>query len=299
MAGSGTEARPPLDELMMAMDVVDTLRHEERVVARELGQDDRDETLKARLREIYEGQGLEVTERILDEGIAALRESRFVYTPPKPSWRVSLARLWVARWRYAPVAAAVAGALVLWIGWSIWSGDEGDRVASRIETVAADVSQLAETAQARSAIATLADRGIRAAGAGETGQAEAALTRLETLRDEIQAAFDVRIVSRPGVPSGVFRIPDVNSRARNHYLIVEAIAPDGSALPRQITSEETGRTETVSIWGQRVPKALFDRVAADKRADGIVDAAVIGTKEPGRIDIEWRTELPGGAITEW
>ncbi|MEO0620802.1 MAG: DUF6384 family protein [Pseudomonadota bacterium] len=299
MAAPKTQAKAPLDELMMAMDVVDTLRHEERVVARELGQDDRDEALKARLRKIYEGQGLEVTERILDEGIAALRESRFVYKPPRPSWETWLAKVWVRRWRYAPWAGGSAVLLVGWVVWAAWSGGADERLAERIGTMASEVSLLAETPDARTAIATLADRGQRAAAAGQTSDAEATLTRLEALKTEIQAAFEVRIVSRPGVPSGVFRVPDVNQRARNYYLIVEAIAPGGTALPRTVLNEETGETKSVTIWGQRVPKALFDRIAADKQADGIVDAAVLGRKTPGQIEIDWATGLPGGAITEW
>ena len=40
-----TKERAPLDELMLAMDVVDTLRHKELVLARELSADDRDEDL--------------------------------------------------------------------------------------------------------------------------------------------------------------------------------------------------------------------------------------------------------------
>jgi len=40
-----------LDELMLAMDVVDTLRHKELVLARELTAEDRDAKLLAHLRE--------------------------------------------------------------------------------------------------------------------------------------------------------------------------------------------------------------------------------------------------------
>ena len=42
-----------LDELMLAMDVVDTLRHKELVLARELEGEDRDAKLLEQLREIY------------------------------------------------------------------------------------------------------------------------------------------------------------------------------------------------------------------------------------------------------
>ncbi|MBO6932287.1 MAG: hypothetical protein JJ856_22145, partial [Roseibium sp.] len=40
----------PLDDLMMAMDVVDTLRHEEGQVTKELQADQRDEAMVERLR---------------------------------------------------------------------------------------------------------------------------------------------------------------------------------------------------------------------------------------------------------
>ncbi len=39
-----------LDDLMLAMDVVDTLRHQEKLIERELGQEARDTALKTRLR---------------------------------------------------------------------------------------------------------------------------------------------------------------------------------------------------------------------------------------------------------
>lgn len=47
-----------LDELMLAMDVVDTLRHQDNLVARELDESRREAELIARLRQIYESQGL-------------------------------------------------------------------------------------------------------------------------------------------------------------------------------------------------------------------------------------------------
>ena len=45
-ASRTAQSRQPLDEVMLAMDVVDTLRHQEKVVARELLSDTRDEELK-------------------------------------------------------------------------------------------------------------------------------------------------------------------------------------------------------------------------------------------------------------
>src|SRR3712207_2423335 len=84
-----------LDEVKLAMDVVDTLRHQENLVSRELSEGDRDAQLLQRLREIYRGQGIEVPDRILQEGVQALKERRFVYTPPPPGLATTLARVWI------------------------------------------------------------------------------------------------------------------------------------------------------------------------------------------------------------
>lgn len=295
----GPGAPAELDELMMAMDVVDTLRHEERVVARELGQDDRDAALKARLRALYEGQGLAVSDRILEEGIAALRENRFVYEPPAPSWRVTAARLWVSRMRWGPWAGGVALLLVLWIGWSALAPSAGERLAARIEAAAAGAAELTVTEEARARLAEVRDEGLRAVAGGEVEAGEAALGRLESMAEALARSYEIRIVSRPGERSGVFRVPDLNTGARNHYLIVEAIGPDGEPVPRAVTSEEDGQTRRVAIWGQRVPETVFRAVARDKQEDGIVDDAVLGVKRAGRLDPEWRMPVMDGAITEW
>src|SRR5262245_14355683 len=86
-----------LDDIMMAMDVVDTLRHREDVVRRELNEDGRKSELIARLRQIYRDQGIEVSDQVLAEGVKALEDSRFVYTPPPAGWKRTALTLWARR----------------------------------------------------------------------------------------------------------------------------------------------------------------------------------------------------------
>ena len=76
----------------MAMDVVDTLRHRERLIERELNEEVREEQLIARLRALYMSQGLDVPDSVIAQGVKALKDSRFVYTLPKPSFERSLGR---------------------------------------------------------------------------------------------------------------------------------------------------------------------------------------------------------------
>ncbi len=294
-----SEDRPQLDELMMAMDVVDTLRHDRMALERELGQDDRDETLKRRLRKIYEGQGLEVTDAILEEGIAALRESRFVYEPPKPSIAVTLAKVWVSRMRWGPWAGGAAALLLLWIGWGLVAGTEADRLADRLNRVSAQAEALAATNAASAEVAGLRGQVEAALAADRFEEAETGLGRLEARVADLGLAFEVRIVSRPGEPTGVFRVPDVNTGARNYYILVEAVDPDGRVIARPVTNEETGRTEEVTIWAIRVPEATYRMVERDKRDDGIVQNAVLGIKPVGDLAVDWRLPVMDGAITEW
>ena len=94
---SGTRAaaeQPPLDDVMLAMDVVDTLRRSERLVRRELDEAGREADLKERLKRIYAQQGIDVPDAVIDQGVAALREDRFVYKPVQSGLRRKLALLY-------------------------------------------------------------------------------------------------------------------------------------------------------------------------------------------------------------
>ena len=79
----------PLEDLMVAMDVVDTIRHRQLIVERELNADGRRERLIERLREIYTQQGIEVTDAALEAGVDALEQARFAYTPTPGGFSLS------------------------------------------------------------------------------------------------------------------------------------------------------------------------------------------------------------------
>jgi len=109
----------------------------------------------------------------------------------------------------------------------------------------------------------------------------------------------VRIVSRPGEKSGLFRVNDEAAGARNYYLIVEAISASGKALPVNISSEEDQKTARVDIWGVRVPNSVYLAVAADKRDDQIIQSAIIGSKKRGALVPTYSVDTLGGLILEW
>jgi hypothetical protein len=324
-AAAAATAKPQtLDELMLAMDVVDTIRHRELLVARELGQGARDDELRRRLREIYKSQGIEVTDRVLDEGIKALKESRFTYTPPAPGFSRSLALMWVRR-------GAIVGwtsALLIGIG-ALWGGyhygivvpRERAQEAARIELTETLPKQLAAAhaaviAEARvqpardRADALLRDgqtilarskdlllEGQSAPPADLSALARTTLASLDELHAKLVQTYKLRIVAQG--TTGFYRISNEFEGTRNYYIVVEPIAPDGSTLTLPVTNEEDGRSYRVNAWGVRVPQATFDAVARDKTDNGIIENRIMGEKQRGELDPRYTMSVLGGAVTAW
>ncbi len=303
---------PALDETMLAMDVVDTIRHADRLVERELSGEERQARLRDRLREIYSSQGIDVSDAVLDQGIAALEQQRFAYAPKGEGWKRSLATAWATRGRWGKFALAGLGVVV--IGWGAWyvavampRAREAAAIATELRTdlpraLKAEHDRVlagTQEAPAREVAARLLAEGVAAARAGHLAEARARRAALNDLAARLAAAYSVRIVNRPGEPSAVWRVPASNPRARNYYLIVEAIERDGRPVEVPITSEENGETRRVSRWGQHVTEAEFERVRRDKLANGIIEQPIIGQKVAGSLDTRWSVDTTGGAILSW
>jgi uncharacterized protein DUF6384 len=301
-----------LDDVMIAMDVVDTLRHREDLVDRELNEEGREGELLARLRQIYHDQGIDVPDRVLSEGVKALKDSRFVYTPPPPSWKRTYLTWWVKREGYGKRLGIAAGALaVLLIGYHLMVTRPAQLAAERervevTETLPKEIRQahadvLAVTAdeEGKQRAAALLTDGERAIRSGDREAMTKVAAELTALRNEIAREYTLTIVSRRGESTGVWRRPPHGSQARNYYLIVEALAPDGSKLSLPVRNEETGATEVVSKFGVRVPQATFEEVARDKRDDGIVQNNRFGMKPRGHLAVDYQMPFEGGFITKW
>lgn len=301
-----------LDDVMLAMDVVDTLRHRELVLAKELGGAERKEALIRRLKEIYEAQGIEVPDRILEDGVKALDEQRFVYNPPKDSFAVKVARAYIDRGRWGPPLAFIAGA-ALFLTAAYEFGFERPRAAqaerARVElavdlpkqiAAARDAARaLAAGDAARARIDASYREGLSAAKAGDAAAARDAVGELSFLSGVLAQDLTIRVVSRPGEYSGVFRIPDDAPDTRNYYLIVEAVDARGRPQAIEIASEEDRKTARATIWGVRVPEAEFNRIAADKEDDQIIQHADVGRKPKGALAPVYDVPAAGGAILEW
>ncbi len=313
---SGAPPGPPqphkLDDVMMAMDVVDTIRHRDDLVRRELNDAAREAELIERLREIYRQQGIEVSDKVLAEGVKALKESRFTYTPPPPSLRRTLLELWVARRRYGAFAA-VLGVLILgtcsyeYLAVTRPAQEAAEQARIEItETLPRSIRQLhADTLKIATdpAVKPRADQlladGERAIRDQDRAAMISASRDMKRLHDDVAAEYALTIVSRPGETTGVWRRPPRGATQRNYYIIVEPITPDGRRLSLPIRNEETGETTVVDRFGVRVPQATFDAVAADKRDDGIVQRNRYGVKRRGALTPEYLMPFEGGMITTW
>jgi hypothetical protein len=286
----------PLDDVMLAMDVVDTLRHRQDLVAQELARPESDEELLERLRSIYASQGIEVPDRILREGVEALREERFTYRPPRdvPLW----ARLYVRRGMLArgllvvAVVAAIAvfsyRALVIAPREAITAGLDSSHAA--IISIAADDAVRAQAD-------TLYERASTQLASGDTAAAQAGLTQLEELQAQLEREYALVITSGPDV--GVWRTPDLNQAVRNYYLIVDAVDDRGELVTLPVRNEETGETDRVSTFGLGVTEEAWERVGADLDDDGIIQDEVVGVKERGEMEPDYLVETRGGMITRW
>jgi hypothetical protein len=303
-AAVATEEPRKLDDVMLAMDVVDTLRHRTRIVDMELNEEAREEQLVARLKEIYGAQGIEVPDRILKDGVKALAEQRFVYKPPRETFSVKLAKLYVSRKRWVPLTLTALGAVV-----AIAAGLQllvfgpmnaaWQAMPNEISRALADGQKLATDPIVDAQLASVAAEGQRAVANGDRAAARTQLDTLKAINDQLAQEYDIRIVSRPGEDTGFFRKREGLQNGVSYYLVVEPVAPGGRVLKVPIYNVETEKTEQVSIWAQRVNKDTLDRVAAEKLASGVVVNDIFGRKARGELDPVFDEPVPGGAITNW
>lgn len=301
-----------LDDVLVAMDVVDTLRHRDQIFLREIDKVGREDELIDRLQDIYAAQGMDVPEDTIREGVRAMAENRFAHTPAKPGVSRRLAILYITRERWwKPVAGAFAALALL--GGAYQLGVAMPR-ASAERALVTELTQTlpAELKAAHDAVLEIAesDTGLSRAGAlFRSGQnalededrdaARDAIAKLTELRREIASSYRVRVVNDPNDLSGFWREHDDIPGGQNFYLVVEAVDPLGNVVDVTVTDEETGEAQSVRRWGQRVSRSVFEGVAADKRDDAIIQDAVIGEKMAGRFEPSYSVSTPGGAVTVW
>ena len=315
-AAADGRPRPPatLDDLMLAMDVVDTLRHRERLVERELDEDVRDEQLIERLRELYKSQGIEVPDRIIEEGVKALKESRFVYTPPPPSFARTLATFWVQRGDLRQAGSATAVAVLASLSASIISASCGrasrrpkPRGSSSRETLPRAARCAAPGDRRRSAGSRGAAAGRRDPGAGPRRPRARQRRRKHARRSPSSTSWRPRCGRNTcsGSPAGredqtgFFREhPSFQGRA--YFIVVDAVDPRGQ-------SGQASRSATTRPTRPRpcraLPCAFRSRpsmpCATTRRRTASCRTPSMAEKRRGFLEPEFRMPALEGRITRW
>ena len=157
---------------------------------------------------------------------------------------------------------------------------------------------------ARQRVRRESERGNAAHQAADRRRLEAAQVDLDLLVARLDQEYALTIVSRAGEKSGIDRY--FGGKLSGYYVFVEALTPDGRVLPQSIKNSETGRTETVKVWGEQVSTAVWERIVADKQADGVVDDAIVVRKVRGAfaeamvmLDENGKPMRRGRQITQW
>ena len=176
--------------------------------------------------------------------------------------------------------------------------DLGELAGLREKLASQRQSLLAESREeaARTQTDKLYNDALAALNRGDLAGARQESAALQQLYDHLVQEYEVRIVSRPDLPSGIRRTLPNRPGVRNYYVVVEAVTSQGKRLTVPITSEENGKTYNVQQWGLRVDESLYDKIRRDKLDDGIIQNNRFGVKERGYLTPQYLMPTTGGAI---
>ena len=298
------ENKAPLEDIMVAMDVVDTLRHDQRLAERELDQEGRRARLLLRLKDLYASQGIEVPDQVLQEGIEALEQERFKYTPTTESWQTKLARVWVGRGRWGKPIGFLA--VIASIFYGIYFTTDvlpimslRSELPEQLDSSMASIINEAKNSEVIEGAQQLAASARLALQQDKLDEAQSLIHDLHSIENRLKQEYTIQVVSRPNENSGVWRVPPNNSEAKNYYLIVEAVNKNKQSIKVDVVNEEDNSVSLMSSWGLRVNADTFFRVAADKKDDGIIQANKVGAKQRGYLEPEFSIPTTGATITSW
>ena len=305
-------------EMLRIMDVATSLRLDREQVEEQLDVDLLKDRLKERMLAASRVTGEPVTPEEVDAAIRQYYDNLHTFQEPKLGLAVALAHVWVRRGEILGTLGMLllAGTLAWWL---FLSPDARLSTGGRNRRQVAQLSgEIAREAQVVRSIAR--DPGATASLAELLGEADAfrqkgdpkglayvrrAMARMEA---RLLEEYAVKVVSGAKQQSAFDRTyahPD-GKRSPAYYLIVQAQTPDGTTLTRQIHDSEDNTVKDVTTWAERVPEAVYRRLARDKREDGMLDETAFAEKRKGSIDEE--VTMKGadgrsldrlGQITKW
>lgn len=194
---------------------------------------------------------------------------------------------------------AAAGQAVSTLKDLISSADTLAALNDRLARLKADGLATGVAGEDRKRFERALDQAARLIRVETLAEAGPALDEVSQLVGLLSQTLVYRIVNRDDERTGVWRYNEKANGGRNYYLVAEALDEAGNAAELPIRNEETGKEERVSVFAVRVPQATYNRVAADKQDNGIIEDDLIGSKPRGSLSPRFRMSTTGGYITEW
>ena len=301
-----------LQDMSRIMEVASTLRKERTSAQKQLNLSETKALLRERLLQTTKVTGEQLTPAEIDMAIEQYYDNLHTFEEPPWSFSRVLAHLYVRRatllkWLLATVA--VIGLVAAWMtgkaalerqrAENLWGAS--DQHAQAIVAMAGD-PQLATSLQAK------VSQAAKARDRHDFGQLETIEAELAKLQALYEADYQVEILNEQGAKSATERkfTDEHGVRTSGFYVIVQARNKDGSVRKMAIRNRETDKMEQVTRWGEQIPESVFNRLAADKRADGVLDEKLFSIKRQGLTDETM--VLPGddgqpiqrrGQITSW
>lgn len=176
-----------LTAAILTMDVVDELRHRQDQLAELARKSYGHDELKARLAQIYLAQGIEVPDEILEAGIKAQRDRRFIYTAPT-GIKAKLAKAWIQRARVTrTLAVAALGVCGLLAGYHFaWSAPAERRAAALVAQLSSEAAMYPDQVVLASSRFEAAKAGLASALEAARGNTQA--SRLSAIADQVESA---------------------------------------------------------------------------------------------------------------
>jgi hypothetical protein len=306
-----------LHEMLQIMDVARAIREEQLTVEQQFQIEETRARIRDRLIASAKVAGDNVTDAEVDTAIQLYFDNLHLYRDPPWGFKRLIAEIYV--WRVS-VLSALLGVGALGVGMWLaffnpampWS--KAYRATQEIRQAEQDARSIIDRLNVLTkdeAASQAVDSAVKEFHAVEASQNIAALQqskqRLTELYDSLNEQYELQIVTGAGRDSAVTREwIKGGPGALNYYVIVEARSRDGRILSRRILDAETGQSKSQTQWGEQVPQEVYERLKADKLADGVLHETRFGEKTRGALKESVLLPGPDGQplkreaqITQW
>ena len=315
MSSSATQvgAKPPkespifseemgLEEMMRVMDVATALRREQELVEREFNLDQIKQALKEKLSKTAELTSEELTDEQIEAAVSWYYDNLHEFKEPPRSFSWYLAHIYVRRRLILQVTIPILiAASVVWATWfaPFAPFSTANKLARKLNAtqtaIDAEIRHLNSISQSPQLDKNLEQLALESSVLLENQDFDE-LTRLqnrvERLRATAELEYTITIVNKSGERSGFTRFfdddfeDDVEKVLSGYYVIVEARTKGGRTLRQRIRNGETDQVTSVLKWAEKVPKATYERLMQDKKADGILNETTFAIKKRGKLNVD-------------